>query len=230
MKKSFFLIFFILLLSLQSFAATTYFFDGFTRKDGTWVGNETPVNWWANMKWLYSEWSAGDHKNECLGNQWHVWPGYGDWNWSSIRPANVDLDECAFAIKDDVGITSKIDMNEWIIFDYTNQPPLETNLFADAHFMSSIINIPATGNASDYSATGLILHTELDVNTNSDVNLAIYLNRKNFSNSLQGTTLYYTNVSFVIGNTLALNFNTNTASVSYGGSILFEINHHLQNI
>jgi len=230
MKKSFSLIFFILILSFQTFAATTYFFDGFTRKDGTWVGNETPVNWWANMKWLYSEWSAGDHKNECLSNQWHVWPGYGDWNWISIRPANVDLDECVFAIEDDFGITSKIDMNEWIIFDYTNQPPLETNLFADAHFMSSIINIPATGNASDYSATGFVLHAELDINTNSDVNLAIYLNRKDVNNPTQGTTLYYTNVGFIVGQALALKVNTNSAEVSYGGGLLFEVEHHLQDV
>jgi len=230
MKKFITLMFLIGILSWQSFAQVNYFFDGFTRKNGNWVGTETPVNWWANMKWFYSEWSAGDHKNECYNNMWHVWPGYADWNWTSIRPANVDLEECAFSIADEIGLTSKIDIYDWIIFEYTNQPPTETNLVIDASFMSSILNIPSKGNPSDYSATGLVVHVGLDVNTNSAYNLEIFLNRKDFSNSTQGTTLYFTNVSYIIGKTLSLNFNTNTAVVSYGETVLFEVEHHLKGV
>ncbi len=227
MKKILTLICLTTLISFQTFADVNYFFDGFTRKNTTWVGKESTIDWWANMKWLYGEWSAGGHQNECLDNLWHVSPGYADWNWSAIRPANVDLDECVFKINDEVGLTSKIDIYEWEIFEHTNQLP---GLVMDASFQMAVINIPASGNPSDLVSTGLSLHAELDINTNSAVNLAIFLNRKNVSNATIGTTLYYTNVAFTVGNTLSLNFNTNTASVSYGGNLLFDVNHHLKNV
>ena len=64
--------------------------------------------------------------------------------------------------------------------------------------MPVLCNIPSKENPSDYSATGLVVHVGLDVNTNSAYNLEIFLNRKDFSNANQGTTLYFTNVSYIV--------------------------------
>jgi len=228
MKKIPFLICFIFLLSFQTLADVNYFFDGFTRENGTWVGKESPTDWWANMKWLFSEWGSSDKINECYDNLWHVQPGYNEWNWILIRPANVDLNECAFGINDETGLTSRIDMYEWNIFDYTNTSSDTSPM--DAHFMSAILNVPVSGNPSDILSTGLILNAELDINTNTEINLAIFLNRKDFTNTAGGTILFYTNVSFVVGNTLALNFNTNSATVNYGSDVLFTLEHGLENV
>jgi len=191
--------------------AVNFFYDGFARADGV----ETAYT----MKWLREDLdTAGDSQSYCSNDMWFVMPGGGEWNWTALRPADTDFGECAFNVMAGDGVTARIDLGAWQVFEAANAPDY------DAIFSMSILNVPVTANPWELSATGISLFARLDVESSPSSNIVFRLYRK-YTNDDCGIELFITNVGHIAGATVALTFDADDARVMYNGDTLFHAAH-----